>query len=179
MAEEKKKKEQIKSEFTTKRKFWDEAEKIFTSLKSRNPFSLGVDVGHRRSLDVDVYWYISLPDVGKHCSPDHLEFVLRVLVCYQTSNVVETQLNLYGNCLYDIPAKMWKLFSKFNNVTYLNLGDNRMKVISTSICDFVHLQYLNLSWSELSEEGVVGVCELLKVCCPIVCWSVVLDILSG
>jgi len=56
------------------------------------------------------------------------------------------------------------LMSKLNNLTYLNLGANELSVVPPLVCNLIHLQELYLSWNEISAEGVVGVCELLKVC---------------
>jgi len=116
--EEEKWKENIWSEFTTKEEFVKEAERVFTSLKSRNPFSLGVDMGHYLgSLVVDVQWRIT-PRDGCDWSLSEMELVLSVLASRQTPNVTETQLNLYYNDLGDISAEVWKLCSKFENLTY-------------------------------------------------------------
>ena len=62
----------------------------------------------------------------------------------------------------DISDEVWKLRSKF---TYLNLGGNKLKVISPLVCDLVHLQHLQLNRNKISEEGDV---ELLKVRCSVV-----------
>ena len=177
--EEEKWKENIWSEFTTKEEFVKEAERVFTSLKSRNPFSLGVDMGHYLgSLVVDVQWRIN-PSDGCDWSLSEVELVLSVLASRQTPNVTETQLDLRSNKFGDISAEVWNLCSKLNNLIYLDLGYNKMRVISPLVCDLVHLQQLHLDMNPISAEGVVGLCELLKVCCSIVCWSIVFDILSG
>ena len=93
-----------------------------------------------------------------------VESALRVLASRQTPNVRETKLNLRGNELGDISAEVWKLCSKLNNLTHLDIGGNKLKVVSPLVCDLVHLQHLDLGDNRISAEGVVGVCELLKVC---------------
>ena len=161
--QKKKKKEEIKSVFTTKEEFVKEVEKIFTSLKNRNPFSLAVEMGYGSSLNADIQWIITLPDDGRW-SLSEVELVLSVLTSRQTPNVTETQLHLHGNELGDIPAEMWKLFSKLNNLTHLDIGFDKLRFISPLVYDLVHLQQLHLMGNRISVEGVVGVCELLKVC---------------
>ena len=154
------KKEEIESEFTTKEEFVEEVEKIFTSLESRNPFSLGVSMGYGW-FEVDVQWKITL--YGRYWSLSEVELVLSVLTSRQTPNVTETKLGLWNNDLGDISAEVWKLCSKLNNLTYLDIGSNNLSVISPLVCDLVHLQQLLLYENNISAEGVVGVCELLKV----------------
>ena len=179
---EQKKEVWLRSVFTTKEEFVKEVEKVFTSLKSRNPFLLGVNMRFDRysrdlTIDADIQWRID-PPVSRPWSLPELELVLSVLASRQTPNVTETHLNFEGNNLGDISAEVWKLCSKFNNLTYLHIGSNKLSVISPLVCDLVHLQQLHLVWNKISAEGVVGVCELLKVCCSVVCWLIVLDILS-
>ena len=176
-----KKKEEIKSVFTTEEEFVKEVEKIFTSLKNRNPFSLGVNMGYWEwsSSEVDIQWRIVHPPDGRRWSLSEVELVLSVLASRQTPNVTETKLDLDGNELGDISAEVWKLCSKLNNLTYLNVGDNKLRIISPLVCYLVHLQQLHSYGNIISVEGVVVVCELLKVCCSVVCWLIVLDILSG
>ena len=54
------KKKRIESKFATEEEFVKEVEKIFTSLKDRHPFSLGIDMGYyESSLEVDIHWIIS------------------------------------------------------------------------------------------------------------------------
>ena len=121
-----------------------------------------------------------VPPGGPRCwSLSEVELVLSVLTSRQTPNVTETKLSIWNNQLGDISAEVWKLCSKLNNLTHLNIGWNKLRVISPLVCDLVHLQQLRLNWDPISAEGVVVVCELLKVCCSVVCWLIVLDILSG
>ena len=101
MAEEKKKK--IKSKFTAEEEFVKEAERVFTSLKDREPFSLGVDLRYE-SLSVDIHWRIT-PPKGRDFTASEVEFMLSVLVSRQTPNVTETQLSLYDNELVKFHLK--------------------------------------------------------------------------
>jgi len=135
-------------------------------------------MGYFESSSVDIDWRIAPPGV-RPWSLSEVELVLSVLASRQTPNVTETKLDLWGNQLGGISAEVWKLFSKLNNLTYLDIGFNCLRVISPLVCDLVHLQQLQLHGNGISAEGVVGVCELLKVCCSIVCWLIVLDIVSG
>ena len=162
-------KKRIESKFTTEEEFVEEVEKIFTSLKDRNPFSLGIYMGYDELsfMEGDIYWRIFPPDGGRW-SLSKVESALRVLASRQTPNVREAKLYLYDNELGDISAEVWKLCSKLNNLTCLNIGDNKLKVVSSLVCDLTHLQHLNLYRNKISAEGVVVVCELLKVCSLIV-----------
>ena len=163
----------IESKFTTEEEFVKEVEKVFTSLKDRHPFSLAIDMGYYTSLmEADVNWRIAPAVGGDTWSLSQVESALRVLASRQTPNVRETLLNISYNGLGDISAEVWKLLSKFNNLTYLNLALNKLSVISPLVCDLTHLQYLHLNHNNISAEGVVGVCELLKVLIIIRLWRI-------
>ena len=124
MEEQKGKKELIHSVFSTKEEFVVEVEKIFSSLKDSPPFSLGVDMGrHWRPIQVDVEWRITTSDSDRHrWSLSEVEFVLSVVVSRQTPNVKEIRINVVAERFGDISAEVWKLLSKLNNLTHLNLG---------------------------------------------------------
>lgn len=159
-----KEKKKIESAFRTEEEFVKEVEKIFTSLKGHDPFSLEVNMGsYGLELEVDIEWKIALPD-GRQWSLSQVESALRVLASRQTPNVRETHLNIGDNNLGDISAEVWRLFPKLNNLSYLDIGLNKLSVVSPLVCDLTHLQHLNLNGNHISAEGVVGVCELLKVC---------------
>jgi len=167
MEERKGLKEIIHTELFAKEKFVGEVEKIFSSLKEHEPFSLGVNMGYLGSpLSVDVEWKM-IPFPGPHWSLSQVEFVLSVLTSRQSPNVKETQLSFYNNEFGDISAEVWKLLSKLHNLTHLSLRFNKLSVVSPLIGDLIHLQELYLVWNNISAEGVVGVCELLKVCCSV------------
>ena len=161
-----KEKMEIKSKFRTEEEFVKEVEKVFTSLKDRHPFSLGVDMGGYEgwSAEVDIHWRIVPPLRGHSWSLSQVESALRVLTSRQTPNVRETKLDISDNELENVSAEVWKLISKLNNFTYLDIADNKLSVISPLVCDLTHLQQLNLNFNNISAEGVDGVCELLKVC---------------
>jgi len=142
-----------------------EVEKIFSSLKDHKPFSLGVDMGADDIPSVDVKWRISIHRFNHQLST--IEFRLNVLISHQLPNVTETRFSFHGCNLSRIPTELWRLLSKFNNLTYLNIGFNTLRVVSPLVCDLIHLQELHLEAISISAEGVVGVCELLKVCCSI------------
>ena len=158
---------QFESVLNSKEQFVGEVEWTFWSLKDRKPFSLGVDMGHFSSMEVDVHWNITPPGDRHRWSLSEVEFMLSVLASRQTPNVKETKLSLSDNSLDDVSAEVWKLMSKLNNLTYLNLEWNKLRAVSPLLGDLIHLQQLKLGWNKLSAEGVVGVCELLKVCCSI------------
>ena len=160
MEEEKKREKEIETEFRTEEEFVKEVEKIFTSLKDRNPFSLAIDMGDYESLmEVDVQWRIFPPLVGgrRRWSLSQVASALRVLASRQTPNVRETLLIISYNYLGDISAEVWKLCSKLNNLTYLHIGINKLRVISPLVCVLVHLQQLQLNDNNISAEGVVVV----------------------
>jgi len=154
----------LKTDFSTKEKFVDEVEKTFSSLKGDDaPFALGVNLSSLLPLEVDVNWRIR-PHGDRHWSLSEVEFVLDVVASRQTPNVKETKLSLYGNQLGDIPDGVWKLMSKLHNLTHLDIGLNELSVVSPLVGDLIHLQQLDLCRNKMSAEGVVVVCELLKVC---------------
>jgi len=159
--EEQKEKKEFKSEFNSREEFVAEAAKVISSLKDDEPFSLGVDMGISCVLQVDVEWIISFPDYSYEWTPFDVEFILSVLASRQTPNVKEIQLGLYHNELSDSSAEVWSLLSKFNNLTYLDIGRNGLSDIPSSVCNLIHLRELRLSRSKISD----GFCELLKVCC--------------
>jgi len=169
MEERKKGKMWLQSVFSTKEQFVGEVEKIFSSLKDHQPYSLGVDMSHYATVfEVDVRWRISpehAPEDFRHCSSSEVEFILGVVASRQPPNVKETKLSLWSNRLGDISDELWTLMSKLNNLTHLHIGSNNLRAVSPLLGDLIHLQRLDLGGNYISDEGVVGVCELLKVCC--------------
>jgi len=159
MEGQKGKKKEFASVFTSEEEFVKEAEKVFRSLKDRNPFSFGVSMGHDNDpLEVDVQWRIT-PRHSRHWTRPQLEFILSVLASRQTRNVKETQLNLHDNYL----GSSAELFPKLANLTYLNIGSHGLSVISPLIGELIHIRELNLGGSRMSTEGFAIVCELFKV----------------
>jgi len=65
----------------------------------------------------------------------------------------QTQLSIGNEALEDISAVSWRLISELNNLTHFTIGHS----------DSTY----NFCWVSIASEGVVGVCELLKVCCSI------------
>jgi len=112
--------------------FVAEVEEIFSSPKDRKPLSLGITMGHGlstfSSLEVDVK--LIFPPANRPWSLAEVEFVLGVLASRQTPNVKETKLSFYADELGDISAEVWKLLSKLNNLTYLNIAWNKLRVVS-------------------------------------------------
>jgi len=165
---EQKRNEEFELKFISKEEFVAEVEKVFSSLKEHQPFSLGVEMGYPcKEMGVEVEWRITSPDEARQWSLAEVEFMLGVVVSRQTPNVRETKLDFCTCKLGDISAEVWKLLSKLNNLTHLNLGDNNLSVVSPLVGDLIHLRILHLHGNRISPEGVVGVCELLKVCCSI------------
>jgi len=175
-AEEKKTNEMV-TIFTSAEEFTRKVDEVISSLKSRQPFSLGLKLtrNNNPNMSADVIWRLIPREDWTLWSFTELELALNVLVCrLQTAaNVVETQLNLtyslLGNASDEEQARVWKLMSKLNNLTYLNISSNKLKVISPLVCDLIHLQHLGLSNNCITPEGMIGVCELLKVCCVVLC----------
>jgi len=165
---EKKRKQQFNLVFSgeEKEKFAAEVERIFSRLKNKKPFSLGLTDVYW-TLEVDVEWIV-FDREDRKLTPSEVEFMLGVLASHQTPNVKETNISLYNNEFEDESAEVWKWLPKLNNLTYLNFGRNDLSVISPLVCDLIHLQHLHLNENNVSAQGVVIVCELLKVCCSIV-----------
>jgi len=164
MEEQKKEEKKFQTYFSTKEKFVGEVEKFFRSLKDHQPFSLEVNMAPLgASFEGDVRWRITSPH-GCRWSIPEVEFMLDVVTSRQTPNVKETKVSLSDNSLGDISDQVCKLLSKLNNLTHLKLGGNELRVVPPLLGDLIHLQKLYLINNMISAEGVVGVCELLKVC---------------
>jgi len=172
----------IMSKFSSEEKFVVEAERLFSSLRGCQSVSLGVDMRDHREChhpvleSMDVRWRIDPAGVRHVWSSSEVEIILGVVASRKTPNVKETQLCMDAHDFKQLSAGGWELMSKHNIISYVDFVGYYLSGDSTWLRQLIHVQNLN-GGSSVSREGVVEICELLKVSCSC-CWSIVEDILS-